>query len=559
MRTRTPPLAVDGAAGALGRMRISVLRSALSLALASAVPAAGESLLRPVAEGVGAAKRVALEADPYVARWRVAGMDREAVFGASAGDEPLVMQLFGDVEVRARVESAKTLEGGSRFLAGALEDGGHFTLFRHSTGAVRGEFHLGEGVFYGLRSQSAGRVLVTQADVSALPGCGNEGLSGGAAGLVPAPVGAAADADDRRPVGGFGAVGVSASASHSHQHNSGHGLATHSVIRGKEETVQASPQSRTTKSYSIKKGIGAAEETAQVSKPIDVLVLYTQRVEDHEGGPEQVQATIENEMAKTNQVLKNSGLSHRRMRLAAAEKVDYVQRHHLGRDLLNLRYTSARNSVDVLGRDFSALDEVFPLIEQHQADMVVLFVRDGLGVCGQAGAYSGSHDYWVQKDCENSGNYNLCVYNARRRVWAEKRFSVTAIKCAVRGYIFVHELGHNLALAHDRGDEPSHNYDNEYYIERGYFPWYKAYAFGYQNVDFSEICQVTVMSAGNACIKAGIYGQLRVPYFSNPDLFFPPPPDNYDLSSFKRDTPMGVPGDQYTTALDGPVKCFQNY
>ena len=332
-------MAVDRAASALGRMRASCASLALGLALAWPAPAAGESLLRPASEGVSAAKRVALEADPHVVRWRVAGMDREAVFGASAGDEPLVMELFGDVEVRARVDSAKTLEGGSRFLAGVLEDGGHFTLFRHSTGAVRGEFHLGEGVFYGLRSQSGGRVLVTQADVSALPGCGNDGLSGGAAGLAPAPVGRlpASSLAIRHPMGGFGAVGASASASHSHQH-----------------------------------GIGNTEETAQASQPIDVLVLYTQRVEDHEGGPEQVRTTIENEMAKTNQVLKNSGLSHRRMRLAAAEKVNYVQRDNLGTDLLNLEYTSARNSIDSIGRDFSALDEVFPLIEQHQADLVAL-------------------------------------------------------------------------------------------------------------------------------------------------------------------------------------------
>ena len=118
----------------------------LGVALGSvAVPAAGEGVLRDGVAPVSAEKRLELAADPYVMRWRVAGMDSDAVFGAVAGAEPLVVNLFGDVEVRAHVRSAKTLEGGSRFLAGALEDGGHFTLFRHATGIVRGEFHSGDG------------------------------------------------------------------------------------------------------------------------------------------------------------------------------------------------------------------------------------------------------------------------------------------------------------------------------------------------------------------------------------------------------------------------------
>ena len=55
----------------------------------------------------------------------------------------------------------------------------------------------------------------------------------------------------------------------------------------------------------------------------------------------------------------------------------------------------------------------------------------------------------------------------------------------------------------------------------------KNYAFGYQNTDFSEICQATVLSAGNECFLKGILGQVKVPYFSNPDLFFPRPPARY--------------------------------
>ena len=110
----------------------------------------------PSADGpVSEEQRLQLEADPYTMRWRVAHMDSGVVFGASAGAEPLAFNLFGDVEVKAQVRSAKMLDGGSRFLAGALEDGGHFTLFRHVTGIVRGEFHSTGGV-YMLRSRGPG-------------------------------------------------------------------------------------------------------------------------------------------------------------------------------------------------------------------------------------------------------------------------------------------------------------------------------------------------------------------------------------------------------------------
>ena len=47
--------------------------------------------------------------------------------------------------------------------------------------------------------------------------------------------------------------------------------------------------------------------------------------------------------------------------------------------------------------------------------------------------------------------------------------------------------------------------------------------------------------------------QIQVPSFANPDLFFPRPPARYDSSSFKTDTPMGVPGDERTVDSNGPV------
>ena len=481
-------------------------RALASLAVGGALwcgvaSAAGDGLLGPAAEGLSAERRAELAADPYVMRWRVAGMDRDAVFEARAGAEPLVVNLFGDVEVRARVRSAKTLAGGSRWLAGGLEGGGHFTLFRHATGIVRGEFHSARGA-YTLRSHGPGRVLVRQEDVSRMPGCGNDGLAMVDDALAPRAAG-----------------------------NGTRGLAP-----------KTQPLA---KAYAAKRSPGGVPAASVAPMPIDVLVLYTQRVEDHEGGPAEVQATIENEMAKTNQVLENSGLSHRRMLLAAMEKVDYEQREGLREDISVLRDTVERDPY------YGALDEVFPLIEKHQADLVHLFVRDQRDVCGVASNYNGNAEYWVQMDCENSDDVDLCLYNTRRQYWRSRRiYSVSAVRC--RTYIFTHELGHVLGLRHDRGDY-MWSRDDAGFVEIGFFPMFKAYAFGHQNSDFSEICQITVMSAGNACLTSLMYGQLQVPYFSNPDLPFPLPPERYDRSSFRTDTPMGVPGDEFTVALDGPA------
>ena len=491
---------------AMGRARNALA----SLALCCwAVSTAGEGLLRPVAEALSAEKRVELAADPWLMRWRVVGMDSDAVFGPAAGAEPLAFNLFGDVEVRARVGSAKRLDGGSRFLAGVLEGGGHFTLFRHATGIVRGEFHSAEGV-YTLRSQGPASVLVRQEDSSKLPGCGNEGVVGEAG--VAAP----------------GSTGIGRSGSPP--------LKSGRIGKLRPPTL----------SRSVPAALAASE---MESKPIDVLVVYTQRVEDHEGGPAEVQATIENEMAKTNQVLENSGLSHRRMRLAAVEKVDYEQREYLYVDARHLIRASSDNDD---GKDYGALDEVFPLIEDHQADLVHLVVRDRREACGRANNYAGRFDYEIQTGCAHSDDYDLCLYNARRRIWKSYIYSISAVKC-LSFFTFTHELGHTLGLWHDRGDYGWEDRDEAYYIERGFFPFFKPYAFGHQNLDFSEVCQYTVMSIATACVTAGNLDGQGIPYFSNPDIFYPHPGDRYATFPFNPGTPMGVSGDEFTVRSDGPV------
>ena len=470
--------------------------------LAVGVPAGGAELLRPSDAVLGVEMRERLEADPFAMRWRVAGMESAAVFEPGAWGRPLALELFPDARVRARVRSAKTLPSGSRWLAGTLEGGGHFTLLRSAGGILRGEFHSARGVFT-IRSQGAGRVLVEQRDVAKMRDL------------------------------------------HHHHHDHGH---HHDAMP--EQPPDKEPRQRPA---ARPKGLPAVSPRAATddeddSQPVDILVVYTQRVEDYEGGPDEVIVTLENEIARMNQVLENSGLNSRRVR-GIFEKVDYEQAEHIGWDSSNLRLTEADNDED---GDYSALDEVFPLIEKHQADLVHLFVRDALRACGAGGVYYGNVDYWVRKYCESSDDVELCLYNRRRREWRDYgRFGVTAVKC-ISNYTFPHELGHNLGVFHDRG---AYNFGSREHFDRS--GPFKNYAFGYQNFDFLEtsgFCQATVMSAGYSCRREEVSrGSIRTPYFSNPDLFFPRPPARYDSSSFKTDTPMGVPGDERTIDPDGPV------
>ena len=148
-----------------GRLALAWLLAA-SLWLGLAAEAA--PLLRPAAPTLGSEERARLEGDPHVMRWREARMAVDGVFDPSAGNGPLALNLFPDAELEARVRNTRTLEGGSRFLSGALAGGGRFTLFRSAGGILRGEFHSTAGVFT-MRSLGRQRVLVKQLDLSGLP------------------------------------------------------------------------------------------------------------------------------------------------------------------------------------------------------------------------------------------------------------------------------------------------------------------------------------------------------------------------------------------------------
>ena len=373
-----------------GRLALAWLLAA-SLWLGLAAEAA--PLLRPAAPTLGAEERARLTGDPHVMRWREARMAVDGVFESSARNGSLALNLFPDAELEARVRSARALESGSRFLSGALAGGGRFTLFRSAGGILRGEFHTATGVFT-MRSLGRQRVLVKQLDLSGLTRCGHD-----------APIG---------EVGPNLTSKASATARRLSLARDGRDVPA--------PTTAATPT------------IDVLDQT------VDVLVVYTPNAERSEGGREEIEATIEAEIEKTNQAFVNSGLSHRRIKLAGMEEVDYSQsREDIADDLFYLY------SQDGL------LDEAHDLRERYAADLVYLIVEHARGSCGGAFIYSLHEETAGQNFCAGKSDEDSCMQKWRRDEHRLATFSVSAIPEGCRTLtVLTHELGHNFGLYHER-------------------------------------------------------------------------------------------------------------
>ena len=468
-----------------GRLALAWLLAA-SLWLGLAAEAA--PLLGPAAPTLSPEERAQLEGDPHVMRWREARMAVAGVFDPSAGNGPLALNLFPDAQLEGRVRSARTLESGSRFLSGPLAGGGRFTLFRSAGGILRGEFHSAAGAFT-MRSLGPRRVLVKQLDLSGLP-----------------------------------------------RHS--HGAAMERAIPGL--TAKASAQGRRLARDGHRTQAPPTEATPTVNmldQTVDVLVVYTDNASRSEGGREEIEASIEAEIEKTNQAFVNSGLSHRRIKLARMEEVDYSQStEYIGDDLSYLNRRNDRFDPEGL------LDEVHDLRERYAADIVHLIVEEARVSCGTALVYGLYEENYGQDLCAGKSNVDSCVQRRRRDAWRRHAFSVSAIPegCTVQD-AFTHELGHNFGIFHDR-----YSYGNYLSLtDPVRFP-YTPYGFGYVNQNFRRSeCSLTIMASGRQCIDEGYRGATRELMFSNPDLQLGSDEVGYD--------PAGVAGEEWTTDLDGPV------
>ena len=425
--------------------------------------------------------------DPIILRARKAVLDGSQLLNSALNNQSIHLNLFGDVNLGTTVKNSHPSSPGSYFLSGSLEQGGHITLFISKEGIVRGEVHSPRGT-YTIRTSKGERgsqnVIIRQVDTSQLPVIDHGAM----------------DVDrlvDSRVRGNDG--WSSSGAIHSDDW-----IPAYAGLKALGElSVIQNDRSH-----------GDDEEESS-DQTVDLLVVYTPNAEAHEGGKEEIEATITAEIEKTNKALIHSGLSHRKIRLVALEKVDYTQAENKGDDLQVLRdKKGAYSDPDGL------LDEALELRERVGADLVHLFVEEVKGSCGIATGYDLYDKQLDENACASDPNPDECFIQTRKRLWGKSdSFSVSAIPegCTIQN-TFTHELGHNFGLFHDRYSKTKYNRLS--LTNPVDFPL-KPYGFGYVNQNFSRSrCARTIMAYGDQCIDEGHISSERMLQlmFSNPDL-----------------------------------------
>ena len=156
---------------------------------------------------------------------------------------------------------------------------------------------------------------------------------------------------------------------------------------------------------------------------IDVLVVYTPAAKEAEGGSEEIEALIDLYAAETNQAFA-TGEVNLRLHLVATLLVEYQEANQSGSSGLAGNTDRSR----LQNPDDGHLDEVHDLRDQHAADIVVL-----------VGHYTD----------ETSGVAAGCP-GPRRGCAPEESRAFFVVDHEHSGIVFAHELGHTMALNHDR-------------------------------------------------------------------------------------------------------------
>ena len=183
--------------------------------------------------------------NPLILRDRIAQIDTTELFNSATNQQTLILNLFMDTEIQAQVERSYTLPKDGSFISGSLEDGGQMTLFISRNGIIRGEIHSSRGV-YTIKShvEDKQRVIIEEIDVSKFP-----------------------TGDD--------------------------------VIQFDPDNQNIWLKDSTTEDTDEMDDTAQAETQAHPSDTkIDVLVLYTNRAKNEEGGKAQIEAAIEMEVEK---------------------------------------------------------------------------------------------------------------------------------------------------------------------------------------------------------------------------------------------------------------------
>lgn len=199
-----------------------------------------------------------------------------------------------------------------------------------------------------------------------------------------------------------------------------------------------------------------ANPAAVAENTLDILILYTQEVENYHGGEDGVQAYVQGNIASANQGFENSAVDIR-LRLRHLEKTDYSENE----DDMNVDLDHITESPTIAS-----------LRNQVGADLVCLYrltsTNDAAGVA------------WLLENPNGLSN---------------RGFSVVSAYAAGSGFVFQHEIGHNLGGAHDRNNSES----------GGLY----SYSYGYRFTSTYNTQYRTIMAYAPGD---------RINYFSNPNI-----------------------------------------
>ena len=227
---------------------------------------------------------------------------------------------------------------------------------------------------------------------------------------------------------------------------------------------------------------------------IDVAVVYTPAASEEAGGTAAIEALIDLWIAETNGAYDASGV-HQRLALAAREEVDYVES---GDSLVDIERLSEPSD--------GHLDSVHDLRDQAGADLVHLVLAETEPDIGGRG--------------QRPGAFSFCIV------------TYPTSGC------FAHELGHNMALRHER-------YEQSFKRDWGGGVLTPDPAYGYVNQRAlgagapTSSRWRTIMAYGTQCEDA----DLRC----NELLRFSNPRQRYDGD------PLGVPQEPANRGVDGPA------
>ena len=229
---------------------------------------------------------------------------------------------------------------------------------------------------------------------------------------------------------------------------------------------------------------------------IDVLVVYPPITRQAQGGHRAMRTLIDHDIASTNEAYRVSGV-RQRLALVGAFEVDFTNEDakEAGQDGFYL----------LVGESDGYMDEVHALRDNYAADLVLFHSGDrGIG------------DFFA-----------FYVNITNPMAYDAERYAFNPVNSNRIQFHFAHYLGHNMGLVHQRGVQPHTS---------GKFP----YSHGYQ---LPKPLPPDPLRPPAVWYTIMAWGGERIPRFSNPNHRYP------DESG----APLGVPGDEQSSRVDGPA------